>query len=796
MRIMQFLWSPRLRNELRKVISFRLCPPVYLVSTAILILLLAARTTGFGDSATWNLNPGSGLWNTATNWTPVTVPNGPNDIATFGVSNTTSIENDTLHDIEVNAIVFSAGASAFTITFGNSSFFEDYRISGAGITNNSGITQNFEIGDFGDSATLLFTNSATAGDQTVFTAGPNCCGTSSYMFQDTSTAGNATLVAHSDGAILFTGDSTGGTARVGLFDGTLDISAHNAPGVTVGSLEGTGTVNLGANNLTVDSNYQGEVFSGIIQDNGTGGSLTKLGSHRLVLANANTYTGGTMIGRGDLFVSNRRGSATGSGSVNVVAGGLGGDGIIAGPVTIGGSRSRAVLLPGDRGVLGTLTFLNTLTFQPHGEYLFDVNSDDALADQVIANGVTIRSQSTPNFIITDVGHGVLKDAEVYGTGSTTWSTTGSMGTARFAHTATLLLSGNVLVAGGGSGLTYSYAGLASGELYDPAIGSWTATGSLTTARVYHTATLLPNGKVLVAGGSNFSTLASAELYDPTNGTWTATGNMHSARFFHTATLLSNGKVLVVGGAGVSSAELYNPATGNWTLTGRPTTSGRALFTATLLPNGKVLVAGGQNGGPILTSAELYDPDTGTWTATGNLATARTAHAATLLSNGTVLVTGGFNFDENLSSAELYDPDSGTWSGTQDMASARYYHTTTLMPNGQVLAAGGSGTDFTEPSAELYDSVSESWTTTGSLDFGRFYHTASLLPDGNVLVAGGVGYALPIGTVFTVINNTSSMPINGTFSNLPDGSMISIGGKNCQVSYEGGDGNDLTFTVVP
>ena len=118
------------------------------------LLLLVIQNTRAG-SATWNLSPGSGLWNTATNWTPATVPNGPDDIATFGVSNITGIGNDTLHDIEVNGIVFSAGASAFTITFGNSSFFEDYRISGVGITNNSGLTQHFAIGDFGDSATLL-----------------------------------------------------------------------------------------------------------------------------------------------------------------------------------------------------------------------------------------------------------------------------------------------------------------------------------------------------------------------------------------------------------------------------------------------------------------------------------------------------------------------------------------------------------------------------------------------------------------------------------------------------------------
>jgi len=121
------------------------------------------------------------------------------------------------------------------------------------------------------------------------------------------------------------------------------------------------------------------------------------------------------------------------------------------------------------------------------------------------------------------------------------------------------------------------------------------TGSLATARYFHTATLLPNGKVLVAGGAiGYTPLASAELYDPATGTWTATESLHTARFFHTATLLPNGKVLVAGGAGngyLASAELYDPATETWTATGSLHTA-RDLHTATLLPNGKVLVAGG------------------------------------------------------------------------------------------------------------------------------------------------------------------------------------------------------------
>ena len=150
-------------------------------------------------------------------------------------------------------------------------------------------------------------------------------------------------------------------------------------------------------------------------------------------------------------------------------------------------------------------------------------------------------------------------------------------------------------------------------------GTWTATGSLNAARYDHTATLLPTGKVLVAGGYNGSPLASAELYDPPTGTWTVTESLATARSEHTATLLPNGKVLVAGGtntdSNLASAELYDPASGTWTATGSLGT-GRQSPTATLLPTGKVLVAGGFGGFPAteLASAELYDPASGTWSS--------------------------------------------------------------------------------------------------------------------------------------------------------------------------------------
>ena len=153
--------------------------------------------------------------------------------------------------------------------------------------------------------------------------------------------------------------------------------------------------------------------------------------------------------------------------------------------------------------------------------------------------------------------------------------------------------------------------MSSAELYDPAAGTWTATGSLGTVHATHTATLLPSGKVLLAGGSNGDPLSSAELYDPAAGTWTATGSLGAARWVHTATLLPSGEVLVAAGSdrnSLSSADLYDPATGTWTATGSLGTA-RFAHTATLLPSGKVLVAGGSDGG-YLSSAELYDTGLG------------------------------------------------------------------------------------------------------------------------------------------------------------------------------------------
>jgi hypothetical protein len=261
-----------------------------------------------------------------------------------------------------------------------------------------------------------------------------------------------------------------------------------------------------------------------------------------------------------------------------------------------------------------------------------------------------------------------------------------MNSARNGHTATLLADGRVLVAGGQNG--FFPAGQSSAEVYDPAAGLWSATGSMSTPRVGHSAVLLRDGRVLVIGGAG----VSVELYDPRTGMWSSASSPSTFIGRISAVLLADGRVLATGQVDLFiplRAEIYDSATNTWAPTGAMTL--RQLDAPlTPLSGGRVLASGGFD--PLLgtvASAEVYDASTGAWSTTGALAAARRGHSATRLTNGKVLVAGGFNdLGATLASAEMYDPGTGTWSVVGSMKDSRFAHTATVLSDASVLVAGG------------------------------------------------------------------------------------------------------------
>jgi N-acetylneuraminic acid mutarotase len=248
-----------------------------------------------------------------------------------------------------------------------------------------------------------------------------------------------------------------------------------------------------------------------------------------------------------------------------------------------------------------------------------------------------------------------KSAEIFDPVAKSWSLVADMPEARSGHTATLLSDGRVLVVGGTGGIEERPT-IPGPELYDPVTNTWAPAASMARPRASHTATLLPSGRVLVAGGdAGGLRLADAELYDPVTNGWAPAGSMAEARNEHTATLLRDGTVLVAGGmvAGDSTqpgsyahvAQVFDPTTNAWRAV-PSMVSTRAYHTATLLPTGKVLVAGGLGPGPYpygtyLASAEVYDPETSKWSPAASMITeAHAFHVATLLPSGAVLAISG------------------------------------------------------------------------------------------------------------------------------------------------------------
>jgi hypothetical protein len=343
-------------------------------------------------------------------------------------------------------------------------------------------------------------------------------------------------------------------------------------------------------------------------------------------------------------------------------------------------------------------------------------------------------------------------------------------------------------------------------------GEFVATGSMTMGRDSHTATLLPDGRVLIAGGSSYDEARSAELYDPKTGTFAPTGFMLTGQVLATATLLLNGRVLFVGGWELSggvwdgydtsnrilsaSAELYDPKTGTFARTGS-LAQARSYHTATRLLDGRVLIAGGvvnDAGDPdaaATATAEIYDPATGKFTSAGSMTTPRWHHSATLLKDGRVLMAGSFSDP----TAELYDPVKGTFSRTGSMKSTTGYHTATRLQDGRVLIAGGGDPGSSFSLAEIYDPGTGEFSPTGPMiNNCNFFEpigartSAPLLADGRVLVpdviyGGGIGDEIgsvelydPVTGTFTKGPPMSRFRSGFTDTLLSDGSVLYTGNQ--------------------
>ncbi len=324
-------------------------------------------------------------------------------------------------------------------------------------------------------------------------------------------------------------------------------------------------------------------------------------------------------------------------------------------------------------------------------------------------------------------------------GNGSFSNTGSMNAARDGQTATLLKNGQVLVTGGDN---YTTGFLASAELYNPATGKWTLTGSMSIPRISHDTVLLQNGEALVAGGYNGSTpgmcnnQASAELYNPATGAWTVTGSLATARYSFALIVLGNGEALAAGGAscsasylGLTSAELYNPATGTWTAAGNMPTATQNDG-AVRLSNGDVLVDG----------ENLYDPSTGTWTA---LSPAEPQGLT--LPNGTIwtntAINGGTIYDPTTGQSISYPPPS--CMTTTQTCNANV----SLLDTGNVLIAGGTTKVNAQPypitetngNAAVFNPSTLTWASTTSMKQGAIGTSVTALPQGQVLFAGGEAY---------------------------------------------------------
>jgi mannan endo-1,4-beta-mannosidase len=323
-----------------------------------------------------------------------------------------------------------------------------------------------------------------------------------------------------------------------------------------------------------------------------------------------------------------------------------------------------------------------------------------------------------------------------------WLTVTSMTTARVWQSATPLVDGRILVVGGENS---SQQLSNTAEVFDPATNAWTPTGPMAHARMQLNVALLNDGRVIAVGGDGSCAVGgTAELYDASTNSWSLTASMNVARFLPALAKLDDGRVLVVGGGpscsagpAYASTELFDPGSATWTLAS-PMTTPRQFPLAVVLQSGRVLVMGGLTSGSYLKSAEIYDPGSDSWSPAATMPALHYAGTATVLNDGRVLVVGGYGSDtSNMAGADIYDPSTDSWISAGLMQVSRLLQTATLLSNGEVLVTGGLGPGFgTTSSSELFDPQTSTWSAVPNMSVARYAHTATLLANGTVLVAGG------------------------------------------------------------
>jgi len=322
--------------------------------------------------------------------------------------------------------------------------------------------------------------------------------------------------------------------------------------------------------------------------------------------------------------------------------------------------------------------------------------------------------------------------------SGSFSSTKSTSTGHTAPSATLIPNGQVVLLGGQSNCEEN-APNSGIELYDYLNENWTSMPASTTSSYGQTATLIQNGLILIVGGRfNNEPTSNSWIYDASTNQLYSGPHLKTARCNHTATLMMDGSLLIVGGetkvGTTSNVEIFDSETQTWA-EASPLPLPLEGHTATLLPDGNVLIAGGSNGTEVSKECFLYNPTCDVWQTTGNLQLPRSHHTATLLQNGEVLISGGALGN---GTCEIYTPSSSSWIATGAVGIPRMNHSATLLSNGNVVVIGGTAANGTSSSvAETYNPIDRSWRTTGLLPQGRANHAALLLPTGKILIAGGL-----------------------------------------------------------